>query len=255
MSVTELPEAPTVEIRTADFVVERASSDGLTLTGYAAVFNDVTRIDSYEGRFDEQIAPGAFRRTLQRRTPVLQFDHGSHGVVGSIPIGAIESIREDARGLYIEARLHDNWLVEPVRDAIASGAISGMSFRFSVTGDEWDTSGETPMRTIKSVNLMELGPVVFPAYESTTVGVRSEVLNVLTQPELRTDLARALVLSGSSDELAVNDSGTSNEPAEAPDEGVNPLAAARSRRQRQLAALARFKGITHEQDSGAEGVA
>lgn len=246
MSVTEVPDAPTVEIRTADFTVERASEDGLTLSGYAAVFNDVTRIDSWEGTFDEQIAPGAFRRTLQRRMPVLQFDHGQHSMIGSIPIGAIEQIREDSRGLYVEAKLHDNELVKPVRDAIASGAISGMSFRFSVTADEWDQSGAVPVRTIKSVNLMELGPVVFPAYESTSVGVRSEVVNVLTQPELRADLVRALVLPGPSDELAVNTSGTSDEPAEAPDEGVPTLDATRKRRQRQLAAVAKFKGLINE---------
>jgi hypothetical protein len=42
----------------------------------------------------------------------------------------------------VVARLHDNWLVQPVRDAIKSKAIPGMSFRFSVVKDEWrDAAG------------------------------------------------------------------------------------------------------------------
>lgn len=236
----------TTLVRSVPFELERAedSGAGLTLSGYAAVFNAITRIDSWEGTFDEQIAPGAFKRTLQRRTPVLQFDHGSHGVVGSIPIGSIDTLREDGRGLFVEATLHDNWLVEPVRDAIASGAISGMSFRFQVTADEWDDEGDVPLRTIRSVNLHELGPVVFPAYDSTSVAVRSEVVNVLTNDALRADLARALVLTGSSDELAVTESGTSDEPADAPAEG--DITSDAKLRHRKAVALAKIKGILND---------
>jgi hypothetical protein len=49
---------------------EGGEGDGLTLEGYAAVFNSPTRIDSWEGTFDEEIAPGAFARSLRERTPV-----------------------------------------------------------------------------------------------------------------------------------------------------------------------------------------
>ena len=52
------------------------SGDGHTLEGYAAVFDSPTRINSWEGEFDEQIARGAFNRTLNARKPVVQFDHG-----------------------------------------------------------------------------------------------------------------------------------------------------------------------------------
>lgn len=170
--------------------------DGLTLEGYAAVFNSPTRIDSWEGVFDEDIAPGAFKKSLDERTPVLQFDHGKHPFVGSIPIGSFESIREDKHGLPVRARLHDNSLVQPVRDAIRSKAIPGMSFRFSVDEDEWrDADGNLltgrdiaraleradranpdsiPKRTLRQVKLFELGPVVFPAYADTSVGVRDQ---------------------------------------------------------------------------------
>lgn len=152
--------------------------DGLSLEGYAAVFNQPTRIRDWEGEFDEVIKRGAFARTLEQRTPVLMFEHGMHPLVGSMPLGVITDAREDAKGLFIRARLSDNWLISPVRDAIRDGAVDGMSFRFSVPdgGDTWkDRKGDTPLRTLLDVDVAELGPVVFPAYEPTTASVRSLV--------------------------------------------------------------------------------
>ncbi|BAH34683.1 HK97 family phage prohead protease [Rhodococcus erythropolis] len=167
--------------------------DGLTLEGYAAVFDQDTEINSYEGNFIERISKGAFKKTLTERTPVMQFDHGRDARTGSVPIGTFTELREDMRGLWVAGRLHDNPVVEPIRQAIASGAISGMSFRFRVIQDVWhDASGKAlnsaeaqrliyepgsrgPIfRTIKEVALAEAGPVVFPAYAGTSVGVRSD---------------------------------------------------------------------------------
>jgi HK97 family phage prohead protease len=180
--------------RSVDFRAT-ASDDGLTLDGYGATFGDWTEIYDRAGSFMEQIAPGAFRRTLAARTPVLQFDHGAHPLIGSIPLGRITSIKEDSQGLRVQARLSDNWLVEPVRDAIRDGAVTGMSFRFRVVTDQWDQRDGTDYRTITEVELYEVGPVVFPAYESTTVGVRSrQTALALTDPEVRREVATLLTL-------------------------------------------------------------
>lgn len=175
------PRADSSDIRSADFVATDLG-DGLTLEGYAAVFNSPTRISDWEGEFDETIAPGAFARSLAQRSPVLMFQHGKHPLIGDMPLGRITDAREDDHGLFISARLSDNWLIQPVRDAIRDGAVEGMSFRFAVPqgGDEWEKrDGDVPLRTLRSVNVSELGPVVFPAYEPTSVAVRS-ALNDLT---------------------------------------------------------------------------
>ncbi len=160
------------------FTVERSTEDGdgLTMSGYAAVFNQPARIDSWEGKFDEVILPGAFAETLRNRTPVLMFDHGHHPMIGSIPIGKITQAREDGHGLHVEARLANNWLTQPVRDAIKEGSVTGMSFRFLSDGtkDSWtERKGDVPLREISSTVVPEMGPVVFPAYAGTEVGVRS----------------------------------------------------------------------------------
>jgi HK97 family phage prohead protease len=196
--------------RVLPFVLERSgetapAGDGLDFAGYASVFNELTLIDSWEGRFQEQCAPGCFRKTIKERTPVLQFDHGRHPLIGSLPVGAITELAEDDRGLAVEARLHDTWLTEPLRAAIASGSISGMSFRFTVVREQWkDAAGKTitdprellellyepgdrgPLvRTLLELKVPELGPVVFPAYPGTTASLRAHT------PALRTEVARS----------------------------------------------------------------
>lgn len=200
-------------VRHVPFTSDRTDgTDGLTLTGHGAVFNEWTEIDSWEGRFKERIAPGAFKKTLRENGSRvrLQFDHGTHPLIGSLPIGAIRQLREDDIGLYVEARLEDNWLVQPVRDAIASGSIDGMSFRFSVVNEKWGAlDSDLPERTITEVRLAELGPVVFPAYEKTDVGVRSlELARSLhnADEDTRRDIARAL--------LALDTPDTSDEDVE-----------------------------------------
>lgn len=184
---------------------ESGDGDGLTLDGYAAVFNQETEIDSWEGSFSETIAPGAFRKTIRERTPVMQFDHGRHPLVGSIPIGTIESLREDETGLAVVGRMASNWLMEPVREAISNKTINGMSFRFDIIKEEWrDNTGKVlrdyeeisrllwnpedrgPLqRTLKELRVHELGPVVFPAYAGTSVGLRSAQLADWVQSDER----------------------------------------------------------------------
>lgn len=205
-----MSEAPRDNLaRSVPFHLERAddNGDGLTLRGHGAVFNEWTTIDSWEGRFKERLAPGAFRKTLRENGSrvKLQFDHGSHPLVGSLPIGAIRELKEDAHGLFVEARLADNWLVQPVRDAIANESIDGMSFRFSVVNEKWDkVDSDLPERTITEVRLMELGPVVFPAYATTDVGVRS--LELVRSLESADDAAKreiaTLLLRGTGDGTA-----------------------------------------------------
>ena len=192
------------------------SDDGLTLEGYAAVFNEWTEIHDRLGSFQERIAPGAFKRTLGQRTPILQFDHGTHPLIGSIPLGRFTSVTEDDHGLKVRARLSDNWLIEPVRDAIRDGAVTGMSFKFRVVDEQWSQEYGTDYRTITQVELYEAGPVVTPAYESTTVGVRSrQTALALTDPEVRREVASLLTL-GTEDIRSLADDSPAPDPAPAP---------------------------------------
>lgn len=217
-AVDPVTEARASFTRVFEFRAE-PSDDGLTLEGYAAVFNSPTEINSWEGVFTETIKPGAFKRSIDRSIPVLQFDHGHHPLIGSIPIGVIRSLREDSHGLRVKARLSDNWLVEPVRDAIRDGAVTGMSFRFQAIRDKW--SPDRSKRDLLELAVPELGPVVFPAYAATSVGVRAAgALDALTDPEVRAEIARLLVsgtdlrsLADTTDPASSHSEGAATDPA------------------------------------------
>lgn len=182
-------DLPAMCVRAFDFEATDTEGDGRTLEGYAAVFGRSARISARDGDFDETIAPGAFTRSLQKRLPVMQFEHGRDPRVGAVPIAAIENIREDGRGLFVRARLFDNPVVEPVRQAIVGKAIPGMSFRFQVrskSGEKWDRGGYgvPDRREVRDADVFEVGPVVFPAYDHTTISVRS-LLSGMAEEERR----------------------------------------------------------------------
>lgn len=153
-------------------------TDGRTLVGYPVVFDTFTTINSYEGQFRERIAPGALNRTLANNGDKVKvlFNHGMDPAIGEKPLGKASVQQVDSRGLYVEVPLSDtsynNDLIALMRD----GALDGMSFRFSVVDETWNTPKTgLPERTITELKLYEYGPVTFPAYEATTVGVRSHV--------------------------------------------------------------------------------
>ena len=220
--------------------------DGRTVRGYGAVFNSPTRICSWEGEFDEQFAPGAFRKTLRERTPKFQFDHGRHPLIGSVPIGTITSIVEDERGLDVEARLGKHMLIDLIQEALETGAIDGMSIRFSVVREEWrDQMGQVVpaeevdaalwgygdndrgilQRTILEAKLDEVGPVVWPAYADTTAGVRSAggLVTIdpdrLHEPEQRRLLGTLLLRAESQEQQPAREGESSeDEPQDTADE-------------------------------------
>jgi HK97 family phage prohead protease len=240
--------------RSVPFDLVRADGeegDGLTIEGYGAVFNAVTLIDSWEGTFEETIAPGAFRKSLRERRPKMQFDHGRHPMLGSLPLGRWDVAEEDYHGLHVVGRLSDNWLVQPFRDAIRDEGVEGMSFRFSVVREEWrDAAGKVIRdsaelaellynpgdrgmlrRTLKEVKVPEVGPVTWPAYEATSVGVRSQVITIdlgrLTEPDTRAELARAVFLADAANSpTEEDDAPRSNQepPGEHPSPEDAPLA-------------------------------
>jgi phage head maturation protease len=213
---------------------EGERADGQTLDGFAAVFNSLSLIDSWEGRFWEQALPGSMRKSFREAPPKIQFDHGRHPLIGSIPIARLVTAEEASDpelapdgGAHIVGRVFDNWLMEPVRDAIAEEAIDGMSFRFSVVRESWyEADGkpirddaklqeilhrswyedvpedELPRRDLKELRVPEAGPVVWPAYAATSVGMRSKTITIdlgrLDDREQRRSLARAVLLADSS---------------------------------------------------------
>lgn len=159
----------TLETRTLTRPLEfRAGDSGKKVGGYAAVFNSETDIGGY---FREIIAPGAFADALKGDVRAL-IDHDSGRVIGRSTAGTLR-LAEDKTGLSVEIDLPDTTDGRDIATLIERGDISGMSFGFIVTKQTWDETGDVPKRTIEAVELHEVSIVAFPAYDDTTIAMRS----------------------------------------------------------------------------------
>jgi len=142
--------------------LEVRSEDGMTLEGYAAVFN--SRSENLGG-FTETIAPGAFSQTLKARNDIkLLWNHDTSAVLGSTRAGTLQ-LREDEKGLRVTAELPDTNLGRDIAYLVRRGDIDSFSFGFSVNEDSWNSRGTE--RTLESVRLFEASLVSFPAYSAT----------------------------------------------------------------------------------------
>jgi HK97 family phage prohead protease len=147
-----------------------ATDDGsLKIGGYAATFgNEATGLN-----FREVIAKGAFTRTLKSDNPVfLLINHDTE----SLPLASTQSgtmsLREDETGLYMEATLDPkNPRAAELASALERGDVDKMSFAFTVAPDG-DTRSEG-LRTLTDLDLYEVSVVTWPAYDATSVGMRS----------------------------------------------------------------------------------
>ncbi len=165
-----MAKTPEIETRSlAAPVEERADGTKRMVVGYAAIFGEVADIGGY---FDEVIARGAFTETLKTSDVRAYFNHDRGRVLGRVSAGTLR-LREDAKGLAVEIDLPDTSDGRDVRTLIERGDVSGMSFRFNAVREIWDESGDKPQRTILQLELGEVSIVSEPAYDGTSVALRS----------------------------------------------------------------------------------
>jgi uncharacterized protein len=159
-------------VNTVEFDVRNAeaSADGMSFTGYAAVFDS----PSEPLPFTEYIREGAFKRSLKSRNEIKLFmNHNTDVVLGSTRAGTLR-LTEDSRGLLAQADLPDTSAGRDLSVLMKRGDVSSMSFGFSVPpkGDKWSQDGST--RELHQIRLHEVSIVTgFPAYAATTASVRS----------------------------------------------------------------------------------
>lgn len=137
------------------FKIKAVNEDGI-FSGYGSVFGVV---DSYQ----EVVAAGAFKESLDSRMPSLLWQHRS-----GEPIGVYTTVKEDNIGLHVEGKL----ALKTTRGAEAyellkMGAISGLSIGFVTREDSYDRV--TGVRTLKKVDLWEVSLVTFPANDASRV--------------------------------------------------------------------------------------
>lgn len=172
------------------------------LEGYAAVFNRDSRIiGKGPTAFVERIAPGAFARAIRDRQDVKALvNHDPTLVLGRTKNGTL-ALSEDAHGLRVRILPADTTYGRDVVANIRRKDVDAMSFGFRVApgGEAWNMGagpGGVDVRTLTDVDLFDVSPTSFPAYEDTAVAVRSlEAARAARGPESQPELRDVLALT------------------------------------------------------------
>lgn len=154
----------------AAFELKAVDADGV-FEGYASIFESVD--DGHDA-----VLPGAFARSLAEKGPggiKLLWQHDP-----SEPIGRIEMIAEDSRGLFVRGRL----LPELRRAAEAlslmrCGALDGLSIGYRTRRARHDA--KSGVRLIEDVDLWEISLVTFPMQP----GARIAALKAMPRGSIR----------------------------------------------------------------------
>lgn len=154
-------------------VETRGDDEQAVIVGYGAVFHRAddagTEYRLWEDVF-ERIMPGAFDEIGDVRS---FFNHNPDTVLGRTTSGTL-ALSVDDDGLRYEVTPPQT--ARHVVESVERGDVTGSSFMFVPTSTTWreeERDGRTvSIREINSVELFEVGPVTFPAYEATSAGTR-----------------------------------------------------------------------------------
>ncbi|MFD7093390.1 HK97 family phage prohead protease [Streptomyces xanthophaeus] len=183
---TTTEERRRLPLSTAGLAIRAAGEDGGSgerFAGYAAMFNSRTSIGNpLRWGFYEEVAPGAFTKTIAEGDARMLIDHDTYHVVSRVSAGSL-ALAQDVRGLAVDSAL-DTGLsyVSDLKANVRNGNITGMSFGFQVVKDDWElvdvetTDGDTvqaELRILREVKLFEVSAVTFPAYTDTEASLRN----------------------------------------------------------------------------------
>ena len=160
--------SPEFEVRSVDGV------DHPHITGYAAMFGKRSR---RLGGFHEVVNPTAFSQAEAGgyEGVVCRYNHKDDMVLGTTRGGTLE-MRADDKGLFYDVNppRHRADVMELVQRRDVQ--YSSFAFRCNVPGqdDEWTATSEgIPLRTLHNVELVDVAPVLDPAYFDTSATSRS----------------------------------------------------------------------------------
>ncbi len=174
--------------------------DGKTpcFVGHAAVFYNSKDSDTEYWLWEdyvERLQPGCFDRALKDSHDARAlFNHDSNMLLGRVSSKTCE-LSVDKTGLHFSVPYDEN---DPdhqrVKAKIDRGDLTGCSFAFSNVSADWEELSVDEktvyVRNIKDLDLHDVGPVTFPAYEATDVGLRTSVLSKGELVEARSNLTK-----------------------------------------------------------------
>lgn len=160
------------QMRTASTAFTTRDDNGaLAIEGYFAVFNSNYEIAP---GLSESIAPGAFDNTLSGDIRAL-INHDTTLVLGRTKANTLQ-LRVDSHGLWghIDINPNDTDAMN-LYNRVQRGDVDQCSFGFDIVSEETDFREDGSIHwTIKEVELYEVSPCTFPAYEETNIAARTK---------------------------------------------------------------------------------
>lgn len=157
-------------------IEHRAEHPDPVITGLGAVYYDGTKkteFQLYEGAV-ERIMPGAFTRALEERQDVMGlFNHDKNQILGRVSAGTMK-LSDTKAGLVYEVTPPATTVGRDVLENVRVRNVTGSSFSFNVKEERWTSKDGQEIREVLDVDLFDVGPVVFPAYEAATVEAASD---------------------------------------------------------------------------------
>lgn len=163
----------------AEFKFQASAEDEREIVGYGAVFGNV---DGY----GDVIAPGAFAKSLaaiksgEKAMPPMLLSHNPE----ALPVGVWTEMAEDGHGLRVKGKLLDTTQGVDTYKALKAGAITGLSIGYRPVEYALRSKPDDPRRTLKSVDLLEVSVVGFPANDKARVlSVKAEEITTIRDLE------------------------------------------------------------------------
>lgn len=158
--------------------IQKRADGAQVIAGYAAVFYNPgdpgTQYELWPNVY-ERVLPGAFDRAVREQDDARGlFNHDPDNLLGRVSSGTMK-LSVDQRGLLYEIAIDPE---DPdhkrVMRKIERGDLTGSSFSFIAEQQSWHENADNDVRQLRSVRLIDAGPVTYPAYEASTTGLRAE---------------------------------------------------------------------------------
>ena len=188
------------EYRNMTMEVREASEENgkMLVRGYATVFDEPYELWRYSGTvFKEVIKRGAFDET-DMSDVIFQYNH--EGRVFARTSNNTLDLKQDDKGLLIEADLSGTEMGRQLYQEIRDGYTTKMSFGFTVgktnrVREETEEGAEIYTREILSIRkLYDVSAVSIPANDATEISVRNLVDGEIEQIQAERLAAEALEL-------------------------------------------------------------
>ena len=143
-----------------DTRTEKRDDGSTTITGHAAVFN---QLSGDLGGFREIIAENAFENVLNDDVRAL-INHDPSLLLARTTSGTL-NLEQTKKGIQYSFDVPDTTYGRDLIISMERGDITQSSFAFTIEDDSWETTEDGEVRTINKVKqLYDVSPVTYPAY-------------------------------------------------------------------------------------------